>query len=162
MSRVRVIALGSPMGSDDAAALRAAERLGDRDVEVTLAGRPGAGLVDLFDASVPTVILDVVRRGADPGAIVEVPLRRLAGAAVPGDGVSSHGLGLGDALRLAAALGRPIPEGVLLGIGGASFAPGETLSPEVERGLDAFVQAARDAIGRLRDGEGGDGCTSTG
>ena len=66
---IRVIGLGSEMARDDGAALEAARRLSsDVDVEVLLAGRPGAGLLDLFDARRPTVLLDVVRTGAPPGS----------------------------------------------------------------------------------------------
>jgi hydrogenase maturation protease len=149
VTALRVIALGSAMNSDDAAALVAGDRLRDRGLEIVAAGRPGAGLLELLEPSRPTLILDVVRRGAAPGAVVELPLAELAGAAVAGDGVSSHGLGPADALRLARALGRPLPPGVFLGIGGARFAPGSELSPEVAAGIEALVGAALRAVERL-------------
>lgn len=148
-ARVGVIALGSPMGSDDAAALLAAERLRARGLDVFDAGRPGPGLLDLLDPARPVLVLDVVRRGVAPGEIVTLPLEALASAALPGDGVSSHGVGLGDALRLARALGRALPRGVFLGLGGASFGPGDALSPAVEAALDVYVDAAEAAAREL-------------
>ncbi|GAB5545613.1 MAG: hypothetical protein SangKO_053730 [Sandaracinaceae bacterium] len=148
---IRVIGLGSEMARDDGAALEAARRLSsDVDVEVLLAGRPGAGLLDLFDARRPTVLLDVVRTGAPPGAIVELPLADLTHATIDGKPLSSHGLGVAQSLRLAEALGRELPIGIFLGIGGARFDPGDALTPEVEARVDDLVAAARGAIAALR------------
>jgi hydrogenase maturation protease len=147
---VRVVALGSALHRDDGAALRVAEALGD-EVEVIVAGRPGPGLLELLDPARPTVLLDAVRLGAAPGAVVEVPLAELPGAAIVWGAVSSHAFGAAQALRLGEALGRPLPPGRFLGIGGVRFEPGEGLSPEVEAGLPAWVRATRRAIAALRD-----------
>lgn len=149
VDRPRVVALGNRFASDDAAALRVAERLRDEGLEVVLAGRPGAGLLDLLDR--PCVLLDVVRHGVACGALVELPLADLAEAASASPSVSSHDLGPASALRLGVALGRPTPRGVFLGLGGRAFGPGETLSPEVERALDAFTDTTRAAYARLAD-----------
>ncbi len=157
---VRVIALGSVMSRDDGAALAAGRVLqGDADAEVILAGRPGPGLLDLLDPDRPTVILDVVREGALAGRVVELDLAALAGAAVARDTRSTHGLGVASALRLGAALGRALPVGRFVGIGGARFDPGEALTPDVTAGIDAMVAAARRAIAELK--ERGTPCTST-
>jgi hydrogenase maturation protease len=167
VDRPRVIALGNRFASDDAAALRVAERLRDEGLEVVLAGRPGAGLLDLLDR--PCVLLDVVRHGVASGALVELPLADLAEAALASPSVSSHDLGPASALRLGVALGRPTPRGVFLGLGGRAFGPGERLSPEVEAALDAFAHAARTALTKLQigtttealDERGTAPCTST-
>jgi hydrogenase maturation protease len=154
----RVVALGHAFARDDGAALRVAARLRDEGVEVVLAGRPGPGLLELLDA--PTVLLDVIRHGAAPGELVTLPLASLAEASVAEDTLSSHGLGPAAALKLGAALGRPVPRGLFVGIGGHHFAPGDTLSDEVDAALDAFTTAARDALACVRRGD--DECTSTG
>ena len=140
---MKVIALGSEMGGDDAAALIAAREL---DGDVILAGRPGPSLIDLFEPGVPIVLLDVVRRGAVPGAIVEMELQELLRAGTSSGRASSHDLGPIEALRLAQALGRPLPEGRFVGLGGKDFRPGAELSPEVRASLPAFVDAARRAL----------------
>lgn len=151
MTLVRVIALGHELASDDGAALVAARRLSDEPgVELVLAGRPGAGLLDLLDPSVPTLLLDVVRLGAAAGAVVEVRLEDLPDASVDAKPLSSHGLGAAEALRLAGALGRALPPGIFLGIGGRRFEPGAVIDPEVEAGIDDLVTAARAAIAALR------------
>ncbi|MEZ4340248.1 MAG: hydrogenase maturation protease [Sandaracinaceae bacterium] len=160
MIPVRVIALGSLMGRDDGAALVAARALeGDPSAEVILAGRPGPGLLDLLVPDRPAVVLDVIRRGAAPGRIVELDLAGLSDAAVMGDTLSSHGLGVASALRLGAALGRALPVGRFVGIGGVRFDPGDALTPDVAAGVEAMVAAARRAIAAL-DGKG-TSCTST-
>lgn len=160
MTIVRVIALGSLMGRDDGAALVAARAVeGDPGVEVFFAGRPGPGLLDLLVPDRPALVLDVIRRGAAPGRIVELDLAALVDAAVAGDTLSSHGLGVANALRLGAALGRALPEGRFVGIGGVRFDPGDALTPDVAAGIEAMVTAARGAIAELAKKE--TSCTST-
>ncbi len=152
--KARIVALGHRFAADDAAALRVGERLAAEGAEVVLAGRPGVGLLDLLDR--PTVLLDVVRRGARPGELLEIPLSALANASLCEWSVSSHDLGVATTLELGAALGRRLPPGTFLGVGGARFDPSDTLSPEVERALDAFTRAAREALARWEPP-----CTST-
>lgn len=157
---VRVIALGNEMACDDGAALAAARALeGLEGVEVVLAGRPGPGLLDLLDPARPTLVLDVIRQGARPGEIVRLGLGEITRAAIDGGPLSSHGLGVAQTFRLAEALGRELPRGELIGIGGRAFAPGEARSAEVEKNIESLARVAREAIDRLQ-GEGG--CTSTG
>ncbi|MBX3275699.1 MAG: hydrogenase maturation protease [Sandaracinaceae bacterium] len=149
---VRVIALGSAMSRDDGAALAAARALeGEPGATIVLAGRPGPGLLDLLAPGAPVVLLDAVRGGAAPGEIVELSLDALARAAVANDAVSSHGLGVASALRLGIALGRALPPGRFVGIGGARFEPGEALSPEVAAALPRMIEAARAAVAALRE-----------
>ncbi|MEZ4451290.1 MAG: hydrogenase maturation protease [Nannocystaceae bacterium] len=155
-SIVRVIALGSPHGGDDEAALRAAAALAAGSggaFEVTIAGRPGVGLVDLLAGDAPVLLLDVVRSGARPGAVVDVSLTSLVDRSLPLDPVSSHGFGPAEALRLACALGRPTPRGRFVGVEGQRFEVGAPLSPEVEASLPEMIAAARQAISALSRGE---------
>jgi hydrogenase maturation protease len=148
--KVRVIALGSEMARDDGAALLAAERLTGRPgVEVVAVGRPGPGLLDLLDPTLPTLLMDVVRRGAEPGALVELRLHDLTSAAIGGEVLSSHDMGVAEALRLAGALGRSLPDGRFLGIGGRDFAPGDEPSAKVSAGIDDLVAAAERIIAEL-------------
>lgn len=149
---VRLIALGNELASDDGAALRAARVLADSDpeLEVILAGRPGTHLLELLDPAVPTVLLDVVRLGCAAGSVIEVALANVAHVSTDGTLVSSHDLGVAPALRLAEALGRPLPRGIFVGIGGRRFKPGCQLDPDVARGVDDLVDAARGAIEALR------------
>jgi hydrogenase maturation protease len=183
--KVRVIALGSPHGGDDEVMLTIAEGLvGVVGVELVVAGRPGAGLVELlgeFEAegevegegegegegeAPPVLILDVVRSGAAAGTIHELELGELLERSVALEPVSSHGFGPAEALRLAAALGRPLPRGRLLGIEGECFTIGAEPSPAVAAALPeldrrvwaAITQLHADTYGDDQDGP----CTSRG
>lgn len=156
----RVIALGSPHGGDDEVALMVARTLADTNVELILAGRPGAGLVDLLDTDSPILLLDVVRSGAPPGTIFELSLTELRERALTSEPISSHGFGPAEALRLAAALGRPLPRGRFLGIEGRSFELGAAPSPQVSARLREFKDRARVAIAELTKQEAP--CTSQG
>ncbi|HJL18932.1 MAG TPA: hydrogenase maturation protease [Sandaracinaceae bacterium LLY-WYZ-13_1] len=149
--RVRVIALGNELAGDDGAALIAARRLAERapGLEVLAPGRPGPGLLELLDPDRPTVLMDVVRQGVAAGAILELPLDELATAAIDAERVSSHGLGVARALRLAEALDRPLPRGIFVGLGGRRFEPGPRMDPDVEEAIDDLVEAARAAAEAL-------------
>lgn len=151
--RPRVIALGNAGRGDDGAALVVAARIPPERAEVLLAGRPGPGLLDLFDPAVPTVLLDVVSAGLPPGTLVRLDLGAVPDAAVAGGRASTHGLGPAHALRLGRALGRELPRGWFVGVEGATFAPGAPLSPQVQAALDAFYAATMAAVEAL--------CTST-
>lgn len=146
MSRVRVIALGSALHRDDGVALVAAKALDDSGLDVRLAGRPGPGLLDMLDPSVPTLVLDAVR-GVEPGTLVELTLDEVAREAAVR--TSSHGLGVAEALQLGFALGRALPRGRFIGLGGARFDPGEGLSPAVAARADVYVDAIRAAASSL-------------
>ncbi|MCA9704403.1 MAG: hydrogenase maturation protease [Myxococcales bacterium] len=152
MSAVTVIALGSRTACDDEAALLAAERLGERTgsaARIVLAGRPGPGLVDLLEPTVPTVVLDVVSAGRPAGEVIRLSLSAVTEAAVAGRPLSSHGFGPAEALRLAQSLGRPLPPGVLVGLQARSLTPGAGMSPAVREAIPALVEAAAAAVAEL-------------
>lgn len=159
MTRVRVIALGNEAAGDDAAALEVARRVearlaarGEREaIELILAGRPGAGLLELLHAEVPTVLVDVTRSGASPGTIFDLALDDLTGAITGERHFSSHGFGPGEALRLGKALDRRLPHGRFVGIEGTRFDAGAALSPAVAGALDALVAAVIRAAHALGD-----------
>ena len=149
MTRVRVIALGSPVAGDDAAALRVLDSL-TLDVDRIPAGRPGPGLLDLLSPDEPTVLIDVIRAGLDPGSIVTLPLEELIDATISDKQVSSHGFGPSEALRLGKALGRSFPPGQFVGIEGECFETGIGLSDRVRDALPAYGRAVEEAVQRCR------------
>ena len=144
MSSVRVICLGNRQASDDGAALQVAEAL--TVDELLRAGRPGAGLLDLLDTEKVVVLLDVTQSDSPPGTIHSMTLSELAEATIATANLSSHGFGPAQTLQLGRALGRPLPKGTFIGVEGACFDPGDTLSTAVEAALPAFLAAIRDAI----------------
>ncbi len=147
VSVVRVIALGNEAAGDDGAALAAARiAAAGGDVEVTCAGRPGVDLLDLLDGAAPVVLVDVVRTGAPPGTLVEMPLDAAVDRAVASAPSSSHGFGPAEALALGRSLGRALPRGVLLGIEGERFEVGAALSAGVEAAIPGLAAAIRRAV----------------
>jgi hydrogenase maturation protease len=153
MTRVRVIALGSPFRGDDEVALTMARTLEGPNVEVLLAGRPGPGLIDLLDTKLPVVLLDVVCSDAPVGTILELSLHELRDRALATEQVSSHGFGPSEALRLAAALGRGLPRGRFIGIEGRAFELGAAPSAAVCARLDEYAKRAQAAITELATSE---------
>ncbi len=151
MSSVRVVVLGNDAAGDDGAAMaagRIAATTGG-DLDVVLAGRPGVELLELLDVGVPVVLVDVVRTGARPGALVELPLHAILDRAVASAPASSHGFGPSEALALARSLGRPLPCGVFLGVEGAHFEAGAPLTDSVAAAVPALAVAIQRAVAAL-------------
>lgn len=143
-----MIALGNPDRGDDGAALLVASRfMDDPRAAVVLAGRPGAGLLDLLPARGRCLLMDVTLSGSPPGTIHRIPLQELDPAALPDLRVSSHGFGPGEALSLAGVLGRPRPPGLFLGIEGEIYDPGSEMSPEVRRALPMLEKEVHRFLG---------------
>ncbi len=143
---VRVVGVGNTLRGDDGAGVVTARRLAalrpDLDVE-TCAGEVGS-LLDLLEGDEPLVVLDALRSGEPAGRV-----RRFPGGVLPPrrEAGGTHDAGLGEALELAAGLGRRPADLTVIGIEGACYDLGvEALSPEVAR---ACERLARDLAGEL-------------
>lgn len=145
---IRIIGTGSPFG-DDACGLMAARQLA-RDApvgaEVVIADRPGAGLIELMDGVEACLVIDAVRSGALPGTVHDLDLRDLPRSFARA--VSSHDLGVAEAVQLAVALGRLPAHCRLLGIeiGARVWAASERPAPAVRRAIGEVVHRARQWI----------------
>ena len=141
MARAVVIGIGNPDRADDGAGREAVRRLRGRvppGVELhALDGEPAA-LLAALDGAAAAWLIDACASGAPPGTV-----HRLDAAAEPlpreSFALSSHGLGLAEALELARALGQLPPSCVVFAIEGAGFAPGAPLSPAAEAGVAEAV-----------------------
>jgi hydrogenase maturation protease len=110
-----------------------------RWVEVVERDGEPAGLLDAWEAADLAVVVDAVSApGLSPGQFLRAEVTG-PDAPTPSRAVSSHGIGPGDAVELARALGRLPRRLVLYGIQGKSFSPGLALSPEVEVSVDRLV-----------------------
>jgi hydrogenase maturation protease len=153
--RVRVIGCGTPDAGDDAVGIVAAGRVRDRvraDVEV-LTAPTALHVLDLIEGADEVILVDAVRTadgGRAPGSLV----REVAGpdglSVALRSSLSSHGLGLGEAVGLASALGGRARV-VFLGLEVADVRAGRGLSDAVAEALpalvDAIVEASRDPGG---------------
>lgn len=107
MSKVRILGIGSPSGDDQAGwltvdALAAYGVQGEHELAIDKLDRPGASLIGLLEQADWVILVDAMQSGDRPGRI-----KRFDQDAWPGytHGLSSHGLGVLDALSLARAFG---------------------------------------------------------
>jgi hydrogenase maturation protease len=143
--RVRIVGCGNPEAGDDAAGLVAVDRarpLVPSDVEVVTA--PTAlHVLDLLEDADSVLLVDAIRTTGctrDPGVIVRAESGLDGLPATLRSSLSSHGLGLAEAVGLAAALG-PMPRVVFLGVEVGDVRAGRGLSPAVDAALPALVDA---------------------
>ena len=143
---MKVIGCGHADRGDDAAGILVARRLRGWGVDA----RETNALLDAWEPGDSIVVVDAMLSGREVGAIatwdggdvpVEQPFR-----------VSSHGLGLTDAIRLAKALDRLPARLRVYAIEGKRFDVGSGVSPEVAQAIETVsAQIAGDAgIERLR------------
>ncbi len=140
-----VVGIGNPERGDDAAGRILARRLrGALPQDIDIAEHDGetTGLLALLDGADAAFLIDACVSGAPAGTIHRFDLAD--GELPPISGrISSHGLGLAEALELARALGQLPPRCILYAIDGQSFDAGAELSPPV-------IAAVGVVAGRLR------------
>jgi hydrogenase maturation protease len=145
---VKVVCVGNPWRSDDAAGLAVARLLqGTLPADVELLVREGepTALIEDWDGTATLWLVDAVSSGAEPGT-----LHRLEASAQelpPGlFRRSTHHVGLGEAVVLARALGRLPEQTVLYGIEGGSFEIGDRLTPAVAAAVERAADAVRTEV----------------
>jgi hydrogenase maturation protease len=133
MNRVRILGIGSPSGDDQAGwltvdALADCGVRGNHGLAIDKLDRPGASLIGLLDNTDWVILVDAMQSGDRPGRV-----KRFDQDAWPDytHGLSSHGLGVLDALSLARALGKLPPRVDLYGIEIGLAYPGERASAEI-------------------------------
>jgi hydrogenase maturation protease len=145
---VRVVAVGSPHG-DDQAGWQLIERLRQEEVpglEAACVPEP-LGLLDHLEGCEALVLVDACRSGAAPGTIVRLdwpdPRLEACGSA------STHGFGVARVLALAATLGRLPSRVVILGIEADACRPGAEISPAVTDALESLQRLVLREAGLL-------------
>jgi hydrogenase maturation protease len=143
---VRVIGCGNVDVGDDAAGLVAVARA--REALRTIEGVQVAesvsplDVIHLLEGADAVIVVDAIRTpggGREPGTVVRVE----AGPdGLPGDlgsSLSSHGVGIAEAVGLAAAIGAE-PVVVVLGVEAERASPGAPLSEVVAEALPTLVE----------------------
>lgn len=149
-----VIGIGNPERGDDAVGYEVVRLLRERppaDVElVHRAGEATAILNDLEGAEV-AFLVDAAGCGAEPGRVhrFDVASRALPSGLVE---LSSHGLGLAQAVELARALGSLPRCCIVYAIEGQRFEPGMSPSPEAMRGAVEVVDRVLDELRSTTNG----------
>lgn len=102
--RARVIALGQAAAGDDGVGFAVLEALRQRRVPdgvELLQASDASAIISLLETSAPVVLVDAAV-GRSPGDVLELSPAELAGQGV--QPLSSHGMGLAQAVELAAVL----------------------------------------------------------
>jgi hydrogenase maturation protease len=154
-ARVRVIGCGNPEAGDDAVGLVAvglARRRLPPEVEVVEAGM-ALRVLDLLEDVDAVVITDAVRApsgGREVGELVRAVGDPDGLPAELRSALSSHGLGIAEAVGLAGAMG-PLPRVVFLGVEADDLTAGHGLSPAVAAALPALVDAVVEEVAALAE-----------
>ena len=149
---VTVIGTGSDFRRDDGvgpAVARAVWRLRPAGVRVVIENAEASALIDIWAGSELVIVVDAVVGHHDvdsspqPGRI-----RRFANLSIAhcGNVTSSHGLGIVDALTLAAVLGREPHRLVIYTVEAHDTSYGSGLSPPVAASVPAVVAGIIDEI----------------
>jgi hydrogenase maturation protease len=145
---VVLIGVGNRFRRDDGAGLRAIAlarcELPD-DVQVVESDGEPSRLLDAWDGADLAIVVDAMRSGAEPGAVVRAEAGRdaLPGPATSG---STHGLGIGEAVALGQALDRLPRRVVVFGIEAERFGSGTELSDAVEQGAARAAALVREEV----------------
>jgi hydrogenase maturation protease len=149
VTRTIVIGVGNPYRHDDGVGPAVVDRLrrhGLRNVRLAECDGEPTRLLDLWEGADLAIVVDAVRtRSPQPGVIhrrslVHPSVARGVGSA------SSHGVDLGDAVALAAALDRLPPMLLLYMVEVADTSHGCGLTPQVDAALDDLVDEIADQI----------------
>ncbi|GAA2473281.1 hydrogenase maturation protease [Streptomyces longisporus] len=156
-ARIAVIGVGNEFRRDDGVGWAVLARLRERAAQrplppgtvlATCDGEPGR-LIGLWEGADLAVVVDAAH--AHPGVPGRVHRLELAGGllAQP-QTTSSHGLGLGEAVELARALGVLPAHLVVYAVEGAESALGTGLSPAVEDAVEPLGRAVESELDRYR------------
>lgn len=143
--RLHILGVGNPMRGDDGVGHAVIEQLSPSEERVVcaLTGEVSR-LVEALGSAERVVLIDAMRSGTEPGTIAcfDVSREPLPSSVI--GAASTHALGVAEAVELARALGT-LPEHVLvMGIEGAAFDAGASLSPPVEAAVARAVARIED------------------
>ena len=145
--RVVVIGIGNEFRRDDGAGPQLVAGLRQRapaDVEFLVSDGDPTAIIEAWDGAALAIVVDAVRIDPTaPGRLYRLTLDR--DRLVPDRAVSSHGLGLGEAIGLARVLGRMPARLIVHAVEAADVGLGTGLTPAVA------AATARLAAAVLRD-----------
>jgi hydrogenase maturation protease len=148
-----VIGVGNEFRRDDGAGPAVIARLralqpddvGLSGVTLGVSGGEPGRLIDLWQGAGLAVVIDAVRDTArPPGHTCQLAVDGLAG--MVDSAVSSHGIGLGDTVELARALGRLPARLAVLAVVGREFGFGTELTAEVAIAVADLVERVREIV----------------
>jgi hydrogenase maturation protease len=135
-----VIGIGHPDRGDDAVGRMVATRLAARaPADVTVLEHDGetAGLLDRLGRAETVILIDAAMSGEAAGSIQRFDV--VTGPLPSGCFLSTHGMGLAEAVELARVLGQMPRRCVVYAVEARAFDHGAPLSPEVAAAVDDVV-----------------------
>jgi hydrogenase maturation protease len=160
---VRLIGLGNIFRGDDAAGIVLAERIRREKIpglEVLLHFGDGASLIPLWDKIKRVILVDAVCAGGKSGKLISFDLQK---EAFPENlfSVSSHSLGIPEALRIAKKLHRKLPAGFMFfGVTAERFNLGSKPSFNMDSLGDMFISRIKAQLSNWLDPKEENRCTS--
>jgi len=150
--RCLVVGVGNPDRGDDAAGREVARWLRGRlppDVEVIEHNGEVASLLACLEGAAAVYLIDTCASGAPLGSVrrFDVGVRPLPHVAFS---VSTHGLGLAEAIEFARTLGQIPSRCIVYAIEAGSFEPGAPPSPLVAAAVGHVGEQVQDEISRTR------------
>lgn len=147
--KATVLGIGNILLRDEGVGVHVVERLQQRFrlpeyVQVVDGGTSGMELIDYLSGADLLVIVDAVRTGRPPGALV-----RLSGEELPAffrTRISPHQLGLSELLATLHVLGEEPRQSVLIGVEPLRLDTGLEMSPEIADKVDALVEMVMDEL----------------
>jgi len=146
--RIVVVCMGNRFRGDDGVGPAVGERVraqAPKGVSVTVFEEEPTRLIDALGDADVALVVDAVSTGAPAGTLhrfdasdTPVPSRELRS--------STHGLGIGEALELARALGRLPARTVVFGVEGSDFLARDGLSPAVADAVDRASAAVLEEV----------------
>jgi len=100
---VVVVGIGQPMAGDDGVGIAVAQALAGEGIAVRVS-TDASVVLSLVNDGVRVIVVDAVVGGGRPGDVVRLDGRLVAAGAAAASPVSSHGIGLAEAIGLACAL----------------------------------------------------------
>jgi hydrogenase maturation protease len=153
-----VIGIGNADRGDDAAgrwAVRLMRPMLRENFEAAEHDGEALKLLSAFDGVAAAFLVDACQSGAPPGTVhrFDVSTASLPRSLFSLFSLSTHGLGLGEAIELGRALGRLPPCCIVYAIEGQSFEVGAPLSPPVSAAVaDVAQRLASEISGKVTEG----------
>jgi len=152
--RPLVIGIGNRLRGDDGIGPIVVDllRAGHRDaIDTTVVAGDLSDLAMRWVAGQTVVIVDAMVSGRDPGTVIVFDGPTLSGS---DQLLSSHGIGLADAIALARAIGRLPRSLTIVGIEGRAFEPGDPVSEPVRAAATVAVDRVAALTGDREVGVG--------
>ncbi|MCL9684937.1 hydrogenase maturation protease [Legionella maioricensis] len=151
MNRIKVLGIGSPFG-DDQAGWKVADALKQhlamhpnitQWVSIESHDRPGARLIELMSGARTVFIIDAVKSGSEPGTVHRFKNDDIIKSE---NRLSTHDMGIAQALQLGSAL-NDLPDNIILyGIEIDLIVFESTLSHPVEQAIEHVAIQLKDEI----------------